>query len=120
MRRMHAAGIKPDAMSYNSMLQAVTKGGDMLRAEHLLESMRKELIEPNAICYNSLISGCARKGDVDRAEYWLETMIKEEVSDQTHTRHTTHLFFLFAIFQDGLTADVVNYSAVIHASCAIG
>ncbi len=56
----------PDVITYNTVISACAKRGDMERLERWLARMEEENVVPNAITYTSVISACAKGGDVER------------------------------------------------------
>ena len=64
---MKDRGIEPDAMSYNSIINACAQGSQVEEAVKWLKTMQDQGIAPNSMSYNSVINACAQRGKVDQA-----------------------------------------------------
>ena len=64
---MQAAGVKPDAISYNSLITACAKGDRTEEALDVFEFMQAAEVEPDVFSYNSLITACAKGGKTEEA-----------------------------------------------------
>ena len=64
------AGLQPDTISYNSVIHAFAKQGDLRSAEKWLQKMRDESIEPNTISYNILLDTYVKADNSAAAEAW--------------------------------------------------
>lgn len=82
---------RPDAHSYNSMLDACGKAGNVEVAERWLALMEEEGVSPTIVSYTSLLHAYARASDMDGAEKAFKRMTEA-----------------------GLQATVVSYSAMLH------
>ncbi|KAJ0753784.1 putative tetratricopeptide-like helical domain superfamily [Helianthus annuus] len=54
---MNEYGIKPNIITYNTLLDSYCKEGDIDQALHLLEEMQVRGCAPNDVMYNALING---------------------------------------------------------------
>jgi pentatricopeptide repeat protein len=91
---MIAAGVEPDAVTYNVVIHACSIGGHPERAEYWLSEMSRQGLVATVTTYTAVIDANAKKGLLPRAEAIIEQMIT-----------------------DGLQPNVVTYSAVVDA-CA--
>merc|ERR1719494_206849 len=68
---MKAKDVRPDAVTYNNLIVACTRGQSVACAFELFDEMKTVFnIEPDAVTYTSLISSCSRdlKEGLGRAE----------------------------------------------------
>ncbi len=63
MKSLVSLGLKPDIVTYNSLLQSYVKSNRLREAETIFEKMIVANIPPGAITYNTLISGYAKIGN---------------------------------------------------------
>ncbi|KDP28300.1 hypothetical protein JCGZ_14071 [Jatropha curcas] len=71
---MRELGIKPDVVSYNSLIDVYCKGREMEKAYKMVEKMREEDISPDVITYTSIIGGLGLIGQPDKARDVLKEM----------------------------------------------
>jgi len=71
---MHLSGVKANAVTYNAVMSACMKSGDVNRAEKWLKKMQDAGIHPDVVSYNTVITAFAKAGDLPRAEEWLQRM----------------------------------------------
>lgn len=71
---MKDMGVKPDIVSYNSLIDVYCKGREMDKAYKIFEKMKEEDIMPDVITYTSLIGGLGLIGQPDKARDILEEM----------------------------------------------
>ena len=64
------AGVEPDVITFNSVIDAAAKKGDLLAAERWFERAIKAGEETNVSTFNSTIGVVAKKGDWAAAERW--------------------------------------------------
>ena len=69
MCRIWEAGVKPDAASFNSTIDAWGRTSDVGRAEQWLAMVATLGVVPCTIPCYAEINACARTGEVERAEY---------------------------------------------------
>eukprot|EP00953_Heterococcus_sp_UTEX-ZZ885_P015255 8598-Heterococcus_DN1.PRE.2 len=60
---MKAVGLKPDMFSYNSAIDACSKGGQHETAIQLLSEMKAVGLQPDAISYTAAIDACKNTGN---------------------------------------------------------
>merc|ERR1719265_636736 len=70
-------GLKPDGVSFNSVIHACARQGNIKRAEHWLRKMQESGIEPNVISFNVIIDACMKADDAEEAEKWLARMLEK-------------------------------------------
>lgn len=68
--------MKPDARSYNIMIQAVSEASDLKRVEKYMEEMRT-LYKPSRTSYYKVIQAFVCANEAKRAHYWLEVLVCE-------------------------------------------
>lgn len=71
---MKELGVKPDVVSYNSLIDVYCKGREMEKAYKVLEKMREEDISSDVITYTSIIGGLGLIGQPDKARDVLKEM----------------------------------------------
>ncbi|EEF47215.1 pentatricopeptide repeat-containing protein, putative [Ricinus communis] len=71
---MRELGIKPDVVSYNSLIDVYCKDREMEKAYKVVEKMREEDISPDVITYTSIIGGLGLVGQPDKARDILNEM----------------------------------------------
>ena len=69
----------PDEVTYNSVIHACAKKGEVQKAEQWFNWITKAKLCPNEVTYSSVIHACAEKGEVDKAEQWFERMTKAKL-----------------------------------------
>jgi len=79
MRMMHC-GLKPNIVTFNTLLDASAKTGDIKLATYLWDLMLELGLRPNGITYNTMMNTCVKGDDMKRAEWWLQRMQDEGVS----------------------------------------
>jgi pentatricopeptide repeat protein len=82
---MAKAGVKPNAVTYNTLADGLVKKGDMARAQDVVERMAKAGVQPDDVTYNTLAAGWVKKGDMARAQDVLERMAKASVQPDVVT-----------------------------------
>merc|ERR1719478_1371357 len=83
---MDKANIKPNVITYSTMLKGHCQRGDIQTGFKLLEQMKTDAkIRPDEIVYNSLLDGCAQNGLVDEGLALLAEMQKEGVTPSNFT-----------------------------------
>lgn len=71
---MKEMGVKPDIVSYNSLIDVYCKGREMGKAYKVLDKMREEDISPDVITHTSIIGGLGLMGQPDKARDVLKEM----------------------------------------------
>uniref|UniRef100_A0A2P2KYP7 Pentatricopeptide repeat-containing protein At1g02420 n=1 Tax=Rhizophora mucronata TaxID=61149 RepID=A0A2P2KYP7_RHIMU len=91
---MKELGVKPDIVTYNSLIDVYCKGREIKKAYQLIERMRQEEISPDVFTHTIIIGGLGLVGQPDKARLQLREM-KE----------------------DGCYPDVAAYNAAIRNYC---
>lgn len=71
---MKRLGVKPDAITYGSLISTCAKAREASVAIDLYEEMRKEGVEPNRILFNVLINALGRSNRGDEAMKYFDIM----------------------------------------------
>jgi len=127
LSEISAAGLEPDAISYNSVIHAFAKKGEIRQAEKWLVTMEENAVEANTISYNILMDACVKSDNADGAEMWLQRMQNagiepNEVSYATviHARakrgdSVVAEQWLRKMIASGVEPNVVSYNSLIYA-----
>ncbi|KAF7818099.1 putative pentatricopeptide repeat-containing protein [Senna tora] len=73
-KEMKEIGVKPDIVSYNSLIDVYCKGKEMAKAYKMIDEMQNEDIVPDVITYTSIIGGLGLIGQPDKARDVLKEM----------------------------------------------
>ncbi|CAN1183523.1 Putative pentatricopeptide repeat-containing protein At1g02420 [Linum perenne] len=73
-QEMKELGVKPDVVSYNSLIDAYCKGGELNKAYETMEKMSDEDISPDVITHTSIIGALGLAGQPDKARHVLKEM----------------------------------------------
>lgn len=79
------AGIKPNSVVFNELMDAYNKARDHDAAIRAFSLMQAFHVRPNSWAYTTLIHAYARKGDLKGAENALEDMLKRKFRPFTAT-----------------------------------
>ncbi len=81
LKRMRARGVRPTVRSFNSVLTACARAGELGVALRLLDGMAPAGVSPDVFSYTAVLTGCAAATppDVRTAEALLERMGAEGV-----------------------------------------
>ncbi|KAL9227163.1 hypothetical protein vseg_002888 [Gypsophila vaccaria] len=71
---MREMGVRPDVVSYNSLIDVYCKCMEVEKAHRLIDRMREEDVCPDVITYTSLIGGLGLAGQPDKARDLLNEM----------------------------------------------
>merc|ERR1740130_134895 len=71
---MDSESIAPAVLTFNSLINACSKAGDISRAEHWLSEMCRRGFAPDGISYSTVINACIAAQQLERAEKLLEDM----------------------------------------------
>merc|ERR1719231_55412 len=83
---MKAFCIKPNLITYSTMLKGHCQSGDVQSGFDILQQIRKDPeLKPDEIMYNSLLDGCAQNNLVDEGLRLLEQMQSEGVAPSNFT-----------------------------------
>jgi len=78
--------IKPNVITYSTMLKGHCQNGDIQTGFLILEQMKKDArLKPDEIMYNSLLDGCAQNNLVDEGLRLVEEMQAEGVQPSNFT-----------------------------------
>lgn len=94
---MEEFGIKPDVVTFSTIMNAWSSSGLMNNCEEIFNDMLKAEIEPDIHAYSILAKGYVRAGQTDKAEDLLTSMSKY-----------------------GLQPNVVIFTTIISGWCAAG
>ena len=90
-------GIKPVAVTYNSLVDSHCLRGEMDKARKVFDKMIAKSCETNLRSHNNLINGYCKNKRIDEAFALFEQMISK-----------------------GLIANVVTYNSLIDGLCKVG
>merc|ERR550537_1342500 len=83
---MKTQRVKPNLITYSTMLKGHCQNGNIQGGFSILEELRKdEKLKPDEIMYNSLLDGCAQNSLVDEGLRLLEQMQSEGVQPSNFT-----------------------------------
>lgn len=97
LQKLEAEGWETDIMSYNIVIRAFAKQGDLRTAERWLDRLRKKGIVPNEHSFVSIMSCLAKAGEVEAAEAMMKRMQ-----------------------QAGVVATGMSFTMLIHACTRLG
>ncbi|KAG0549189.1 hypothetical protein BDA96_01G234000 [Sorghum bicolor] len=70
---MQESGVRPDVISWNTLVSGFARSGDLVAALHLFDEMRQRGVDPGVNSWNCIISGCVQNALYDEAlEFFLE------------------------------------------------
>jgi pentatricopeptide repeat protein len=120
-KEMVVEGLKPNVTTYNTMIDAFSKGGNHEKAVELLSRMKEEGIKPNVVTYNSLIK--CHELDLSKVDSLFNEMIEERIKPTvvTYTSlikcHGRDLSKVDSLFQEmivkGIKPRVFTYNILI-------
>jgi pentatricopeptide repeat protein len=125
-RDMERCQLKPDTVTYTSIIIGYSRQPDMVRAKKWLKRMRANGVRPDVYIYTSMIDGYMRLCDVDRAEGVFRTMMQRRVQPNIVTYNVlmhhsvvqldtdTAIKFWTKLSNMGLAADVYSYAILIQ------
>ncbi|CAJ1330637.1 unnamed protein product [Effrenium voratum] len=76
--RLKCSSLAPDVASFNCVLDACVRSGDLKRAQELMKEMRERKMV-DIITYNTLIKGWCSKGDLKAAKAMIQLMEAEGI-----------------------------------------
>merc|ERR1719456_2030441 len=83
---MRVRRVKPNVITYSTMLKGHCQNGNIQEGFSILEQMKKDAhLKPDEIMYNSLLDGCAQNNLVDEGKRLLEEMQSEGVQPSNFT-----------------------------------
>ncbi|MQL78539.1 hypothetical protein Taro_010972 [Colocasia esculenta] len=86
---MKAIGLKPNSVTYNTVIDACGKGGeDLHRTTEIFREMLMSGVRPDKVTFNSLLAGCSRAGHWEDARVMFDEMIHQGVGRDVFTYNT--------------------------------
>lgn len=85
---MQKHGVKPDCVSYSTLVHACATSGDAVRAKGLREKMNAEGFEsgkPKAFLFNAVVQAWAKQGIAEGASHWFSRMVKARARSTTQS-----------------------------------
>lgn len=64
---MKSSGIRPDVITYNSLVNACVRGGFLPEALEFFAEMKASQLSPNVITYTSLLNALGKNGRLKEA-----------------------------------------------------
>ncbi|GBG84865.1 hypothetical protein CBR_g39241 [Chara braunii] len=88
MEEMKALGLRPNATSWATLIDAYGSGGELQKAEQALEEMKMNGCDEDVVTFTSLIKACLRATNVDKAFWYYEKMKKAGIKPNIVTFNT--------------------------------
>merc|ERR1719373_1037055 len=83
---MGDSGAEPDIITYSTLVKGYCAEGDVDRAFHILDEMKRDnKFSPDEIMYNSILDGCAKQHRVDDALRMLDEMKSNSIPPSNYT-----------------------------------
>jgi len=95
LKKAQEAGHQPNHITFNAVINAFAKQGEIKQALHVAGEMKRQGMEFDTITYNTIIDAWARAGDAATAQLWMKRMLSS-----------------------GVKASVVTFGSVLRA-CAV-
>jgi pentatricopeptide repeat protein len=77
MREMQQAGVPPDAVTYNAVMNACAKAGKSGKALEVLQHMKDAHVQLTVATYGTALDACARRAEWERSFFLLHEMREE-------------------------------------------
>ncbi|CAD5185397.1 unnamed protein product [Musa acuminata subsp. malaccensis] len=131
VHKMHASGIQPDVVTYNTIARAYTKNGETKRAEELILEMQMRL-RPNERTWVIILGGYCKEGNMKDALRCVNEMKAVGIRPNIVVFNTLIKGFLdiqdmagsdevLALMEElGVRPDLVTYSHQMNAWSAMG
>ncbi|PWA51541.1 tetratricopeptide-like helical domain, DYW domain protein [Artemisia annua] len=74
--------VKPDVVSWNSILTAYAQHGLGVKTLEHFEKMRSTGIQPNAVTFLCVLTACSHGGLLDKGQYYFEMMKKYKIEPE--------------------------------------
>jgi pentatricopeptide repeat protein len=103
--RMTEVGIKPNVVTYSSLIDGHSKMGKMEIATAIYTEMVAKGIEPNVVTYTALIHGHAKNGSMDAA-FWLH---KEMIEKGIYPNAITVSVLVDGLCRENRVQDAVRF-----------
>ncbi|VAI27998.1 unnamed protein product [Triticum turgidum subsp. durum] len=78
---MQASGVRPDVISWNTLVSGFARNGDIGAALDLFDEMRLRGVKPRVSSWNCIISGCVQNARYDEALGIFLEMCETEMPD---------------------------------------
>ncbi|CAD6236569.1 unnamed protein product [Miscanthus lutarioriparius] len=130
--QMKSEGLKPDIVTYGTIIDGYCKAKDMHKANECLTELMKNGLRPNAVIYNALIGGYGRNGNISDAIGVLDTM-KDNGIQPTPITYSSLMYWMChaglveeakAVFAQCIVKNielgVIAYTIIIQGLCKIG
>lgn len=121
------AGNRPDAVSYNLVIRAYAKKGDIQGSENWLRRMKASGVEATVCTYNTILDACAKGDNAEACEKWLAKMLATGLEANVIS-YATAIYawarrgqdgraetWLKKMIEAGIDPDAVVYNSMIHA-----
>lgn len=132
MDQMIAEGLKPDKLTYNSVLTYYCKEGNIKKAADIVQTMTANGCEPDMVTYGTLISGLCKAGRTQVACKLLRTVqikgmvpgpkaynpLIQALFKQRKTKEAVRLFREMA--DKGEAPDAITHKIVFRGICRGG
>lgn len=123
---------KPDSVSYNLVIRACAKQGDLKGAERWFSHMEAESVEATLCSYNTVLDACAKTGNCEACESWLQKMLDKGIRPSIIS-YATAIYararrgdeamaevWFRKMIAAGIEPDAVCYNSMIHACSVTG
>lgn len=84
------AGIKPDLITFSTLIKGYCAHGQMDKGLLLLKAMKQKNINPDGVLYNSLLDGCVRAGVSAAADACRSSLGVAGAQQRTARAHLFH------------------------------
>ena len=74
-----AAGVPPNAVTFNTLIKACDNAGDLGQALGVFAEVKAAGVPPDEFTFNSLISACATAGDLRKGNRFFQEMCNAEI-----------------------------------------
>ncbi|CAE8615831.1 unnamed protein product [Polarella glacialis] len=130
--RLKHDGFRLNIVTFNSLIGACMKAGDVARGKQWWIEMAEAKIAPDLITYNTMISGYAKMHDCDSAEACMLQMLEVGVQPCAKSYGSViHAFAKVGQFEraekwfqkaeeDNIVADCIVYNSMINACAKAG
>jgi leucine-rich PPR motif-containing protein len=130
--RMLRMGLKPNIVTFNSLIDACAKTRSISLAMEVWSIMTESDVSPNLITYNTMINAFAQACDSQSAETWMEKMLADKIEPDIFTFNAMVSIcakrgdcdgaerWFKRMEAGGTKADPVVFNSVIHACAKAG
>ncbi|KAE9459000.1 hypothetical protein C3L33_09114, partial [Rhododendron williamsianum] len=125
-KNMEQSGLAPNLATYNTMINAYCKKGNLENALKLWDDMKNSGLMPNLITCNTMVGGLCQAGEIDKAMDLLnEVMVVGFHPTSTTQRLCLKRFWMTrkakSVLEEmtgkGISADTITYNAFICGYC---